>query len=163
MDIIPQPKKNIVLDATMLKTKNKSIYQIVVHKSDGDYKLCSICKELKLLTEFTFDKRISTGRQAWCKDCFKINQAHNRTPEKVRANNLKQMYNISIDEYQEMYENQKGKCAICKNPFEVLHVDHCHNSNKIRGLLCHNCNIGIGNLQDSIQILQSAIEYLKKE
>lgn len=141
--------------------KNWSAYQRIIHEPDGDYKFCSVCKSMKRLEEFTTDSRRTSGRQAWCKACVAINQAHNRTPEKIRAQNLKHNYGISVEEYQAIYEKQEGKCAICKKPFEVLHVDHCHNSDRVRGLLCGNCNLGIGNLQDSIELLQSAIEYLK--
>jgi len=117
---------------------------------------------MKPLEEFSPEKRRTTGRQAQCKICIQRLRLETRTPEITRRNNLKWNYNISPEDYQKMYKSQEGKCAICKKPFELLHIDHCHNSNRIRGLLCTNCNLGIGNMQDDIQILQNAIDYLKR-
>jgi hypothetical protein len=90
-----------------------------------------------------------------------------------RDNNLKKRYGIGEKEYKELYENQKGNCAICgKHATSVftkgaegfeLCVDHCHNTSKVRGLLCENCNTGIGKLGDSPELLRNAITYLEKE
>ena len=57
---------------------------------------------------------------------------------------------------------QNNKCAICDNTFEILAVDHCHTTNKVRGLLCTNCNNGLGRFKDNIQFLKNAIKYLKQ-
>lgn len=79
-------------------------------------------------------------------------------------------YGISVDEYNKLYEIQNGLCAICKNPekskstsgsVKMLAIDHCHFKNKVRGLLCQKCNIMIGHANDNIELLQSAINYLK--
>lgn len=87
-------------------------------------------------------------------------------------NSLKRHYGITVEEYCAMHEAQNGVCAICGKPelsvdgrtgnVRRLAVDHCHESNKIRGLLCAMCNTGIGALGDDIANLLSAIEYLKK-
>jgi hypothetical protein len=63
-----------------------------------------------------------------------------------------------------MWFDQEGKCAICKEPetTRVLSIDHCHKTNKVRGLLCQRCNLGLGNFLDSRGNLQSAIDYLHK-
>ena len=84
-------------------------------------------------------------------------------------NEFKKLYNITLDEAVNMYNNQKGVCKICnglgfKMREELSHglvLDHCHNSGKARGWLCPNCNRGIGLLQDSIKNLEKAIEYLR--
>ena len=64
-----------------------------------------------------------------------------------------------------MLEIQGDACAICGTKDtgnrKAFHVDHCHDTGKIRGLLCGNCNSGIGNLRDDINLLQRAIEYLQ--
>jgi hypothetical protein len=73
------------------------------------------------------------------------------------------MYKISLEEYIQMYNNQKGCCAICDIYFPILRIDHDHTTNKIRGLLCHLCNTGMGLLKDNTEILQRAIKYLNKE
>ena len=59
-----------------------------------------------------------------------------------------------------MYENQNGLCGICEKYFEKLHVDHCHTTNKIRGLLCNHCNLALGKFKDDIKRLSNAINYL---
>ena len=70
-----------------------------------------------------------------------------------------------------MYEQQNGVCAICGKPetkvqygkIQPLTVDHNHETGKVRGLLCFNCNIAIGKLKDDIVLLEKAIDYLKGE
>jgi len=79
-------------------------------------------------------------------------------------------YGITRDEFKQMFENQKGLCAICKQPetaidkrsgnIRQLAVDHCHITKKVRGLLCTHCNHGLGKFKDNINILQTAIDYL---
>jgi len=97
----------------------------------------------------TDDKRTATGRQL-CGRC----------------NNLKRYYNITFDDYQTLLQKQNYRCAICKTAdmkterTEWFAVDHDHDTGKVRGLLCSNCNRGIGLLQDSVEYLTNAIEYL---
>ncbi len=83
---------------------------------------------------------------------------------------LKKAYGITLDQYNEMLSKQEGKCMICKsnnNGFynkkpKAFAVDHCHTTGKIRGLLCSDCNTGIGLLKDNIDLLNNAIKYLNK-
>ena len=63
---------------------------------------------------------------------------------------------------EKIYDKQKGKCPLCLNFEEVLHVDHCHKSGKVRGLLCTRCNKGLGHHKDDVEILKKAIKYLRK-
>ena len=82
---------------------------------------------------------------------------------------LKRTYGITFNDYKIMLEEQEHKCKICSGPgFKMkdhhnllLVVDHCHKTQKVRGLLCHNCNRGIGLLQDSVSVLASSISYLE--
>ncbi len=81
-------------------------------------------------------------------------------------------YGISIEEYDRMLEAQGNVCAICKLPERAtnkrsgrvhnLAVDHCHDSGKVRGLLCSNCNTAIGLLKENADLFQSAVNYLKE-
>jgi hypothetical protein len=75
------------------------------------------------------------------------------------------VYGITLEDYNRMFEEQEGCCKICKRHQtefnKRLHVDHDHKTGKIRGLLCHNCNLALGRLGDSIQTLKSALEYLR--
>ena len=66
---------------------------------------------------------------------------------------------------QKMLVDQDYKCVICNTKYsdtKKLHVDHCHNTGKVRGLLCSNCNNGMGKLGDSIERLELVINYLKQ-
>ena len=80
---------------------------------------------------------------------------------------LKQNYGINMVEYEQKLIEQQHACAICflttpgQSNVKRFAVDHCHETGKIRGLLCSNCNKGIGLLNDSVEILEAAIEYLK--
>lgn len=98
--------------------------------------------------------------------------ARQRNPDVEYNRNLKRNYGISLEDYLEKFQNQKGVCAICKQPeimvnghtkiVRRLAVDHCHTTNKIRDLLCTKCNTVLGSVGDSIELLQNHIEYLKK-
>lgn len=78
-----------------------------------------------------------------------------------KHHNLKYRYGITEEQYNQLHLTQKGKCAICKQDAS-LYVDHCHKEGQIRGLLCCNCNTGIGLLKESKDNLERAIEYLKQ-
>lgn len=74
-------------------------------------------------------------------------------------------YGITIDDYDRMMQEQEGVCAICRQTSAVhkkLAVDHCHDTSKIRGLLCENCNRGIGMFRNSTNLLSNAIDYLDR-
>ena len=79
---------------------------------------------------------------------------------------LKRRYGITVADYKVMFENQKGLCAICEQHQDNFKrrfcVDHCHDTGIVRGLLCDNCNSGIGKLGDDIDYLKAAIMYLQK-
>jgi hypothetical protein len=79
---------------------------------------------------------------------------------------IRRQYGITLNEYNEMLENQNYKCAICGNEDEVegrrLAIDHCHTSGKVRGLLCGKCNRGLGLFYDNVELLNNAILYLNE-
>lgn len=144
------------------------------HKRPTVDKTCTVCKELKLLIDYQLIKpKNSTIKfhSSICRKCQNTRRTEKRklnpTKEKLRQKNkkLKQDYKISLEQYNQMLENQDFKCKICKKPQEdlliSLAIDHCHTTNKIRGLLCTNCNLGIGMFKDNIISLGNAIEYLK--
>ena len=87
------------------------------------------------------------------------------TAERTFRSNLKK-YGLTVKDYDDMCEKQKGLCVICGKPQCMknttrLSVDHCHNTNKVRGLLCSKCNSGLGFFMDNKQNLLNAIKYLK--
>ena len=81
--------------------------------------------------------------------------------QKANQRHLKK-YGISLSEKELLLNKQECKCMVCKNPlrFEDSYTDHCHKTKKIRGILCLNCNILLGHAKDSVELLQSAINYL---
>lgn len=93
-------------------------------------------------------------------------------PERLSAYKLKVKYNITPAHYNELLTIQNNRCAICGNAETFKHpssnktvklaVDHCHTNGKVRGLLCMNCNRGLGKFHDDIVTLENAIKYLRK-
>lgn len=77
-----------------------------------------------------------------------------------------QKYGITMVKFNELLENQGGVCAICASPHrgsgKRFHVDHCHDTNKVRGLLCGNCNTAIGLLGDDPERAEKAAAYLRR-
>lgn len=92
-----------------------------------------------------------------------------KNKENSYKKSLKYLYNLSYEEYLQILEKQDNCCAICKiNDLSKrwtskklpLSVDHCHNTGKVRGLLCDNCNVLIGHAKENITILENSIKYL---
>lgn len=85
-------------------------------------------------------------------------------PEKVllagRKYELKKKYGLSYAEYEEMVLAQDGKCALCDESKQLV-VDHCHDTKKIRKLLCRMCNTGLGMFKDNPEILKKAAKYVE--
>lgn len=132
-------------------------------------KRCKTCREYKDESEFTVNADgLKDGLSLNCRQC----QADLRVsmPMRVRESALRRNYGITIADYDRMYAEQGGVCAICKQPerlvrrgvLQELSIDHCHDTGKVRGLLCHDCNTGIGKLGDSPERLQVAIDYLAR-
>jgi hypothetical protein len=82
----------------------------------------------------------------------------------TRRQNLKAIYNLSLEEYDQILVSQNNVCAICKEADNniALGVDHNHANGKVRGLLCKQCNLMIGNAKEKIEIMGAAIKYLKR-
>lgn len=78
-----------------------------------------------------------------------------------RNYHLKIKYGLTINSFKKLLYKQNGTCALCKTQRDRPVVDHNHLSNKVRGILCHKCNAGIGFFEDNVQLLKQAIKYLK--
>ena len=126
-------------------------------------KTCPTCK-----TELASDQYYRNVSS--CKKCVCAAEKRRRdnggkdSAYKKWKNRIKNDYGITDIQYQEMSEAQNNTCAIC-NELDTqgyrLAIDHCHNTGKVRGLLCRKCNLAIGHLKDDIKLLESAINYLK--
>lgn len=145
----------------------------------ADSKACSKCKEEKPLSAFYNDKSRPRGKAYQCKTCMNRKHAEFDRSEYMdvyyaankevmsdqsRAAMLIRKYGITAEQYAEMLFLQGGVCAICKGPGKAygrLHVDHNHETGRIRGLLCNTCNAGLGQLRDDVELLRAAIAYLE--
>lgn len=95
-----------------------------------------------------------------------LEAAKNRSKRSRINTRLKSQFGIDIEDYEKMLDDQNGECAICgATQADIrkhrLHVDHCHDTDVVRGLLCSNCNMGLGKFQDSLELLERAVAYLK--
>jgi len=93
------------------------------------------------------------------------NHAHLDKVRKWKLRKRCAKFGITTEAYFAMMESQENRCAICRVDFSTRRyapaIDHCHATQKVRGLLCLNCNSGIGKLQESVQILHQAIAYIE--
>ena len=92
--------------------------------------------------------------------------ANKRNKRTYRSSNLKYYYNLTLEEYENMLTSQEGCCEICKMhyslvPRQRLCVDHCHETGKIRALLCHHCNSALGQVKESLEVLESMKKYIQ--
>lgn len=91
-----------------------------------------------------------------------------KNPDKVLNKRYKERYGITLDEYHKMLKEQNHKCYICgidevDSRGHRLCVDHCHFTGKVRHLLCHSCNCGLGHFKDDPDLLEKAAEYLRAD
>lgn len=124
---------------------------------------CRTCGKKKLPSSF-YDNRLV------CKECVRTRtnaRYHKHKDAEVEGRYRRRLmaaYGITHDDYLRMYAEQEGRCAICSVPFENLptrpHVDHDHETGRVRGLLCFNCNGGLGQFKDDPTLLVKAADYL---
>lgn len=137
-----------------LKLENPEKYKIIY----GSVATSKYRDKLKLSNPEEYKKRRSEYRKGW--------KAKN--PEKHYANkkheSLKRKYGITLDQFNEILSDQGFKCKSCNENLDInksRHVDHCHKTGKIRGILCLHCNVALGYVKDSIDRLKSLIKYLE--
>lgn len=139
-------------------------------------KNCSYCKKEKSLEEFHREKSKKDGLASYCKSCNKLKNIENYNNFLIRKRQYStkrkhaaeyaiiRKYGVTRSEYLNMLNKQNNTCFICNKPSikKNLCIDHDHKTNKVRGLLCNNCNSGLGFFKDNIEVLLKATEYLKK-
>lgn len=149
-------------------------------------KVCKRCNVEQPINQFAI--RTVNGRKyprKQCRNCEcalarlwykKIKSANNDTYKKIKKNDknkqLKSAYGITLEQYDALAKQQNYVCAVCGKHESNMHgksdnlsrlcVDHDHVTGRIRGLLCHKCNVGIGHFEDRLDVLASAIAYLSK-
>lgn len=140
-----------------------------------DPKACTRCGVLRPRGEFYRIGHLPNAIVSQCKACSrdlaseqraKAGEAGVRRKREYNKEWLLKKHGLTWTLYEEMLVDQGGKCAICRidtptGKHGSLHIDHCHTTLKVRGLLCHNCNSGLGHFRDSVDALKRAIAYLE--
>jgi len=146
-------------------------------KSSREYKFCPKCKTSKPKSEYHSNKRNGDGLQGYCIECFgEINRNYvkkykplvqerqkryfKNNRELIEDKRIQSRHGITASERGEILRRQNGLCAICKSK-PAIHIDHDHVTNKVRGLLCNNCNTGLGMFHDNISFMATGIKYLE--
>lgn len=144
-------------------------YRVFGDGDEGDVhtgsRLCRACGERKNMTDFYLtSSRIHRHRT--CKACQRDRARERRSedPEKYakrdRQSRMLREYGLTEDQYQALLDSQSSRCAICRGALTSPHVDHDHSTGRVRGILCFTCNTALGKFHDSVEVLESAIEYL---
>jgi hypothetical protein len=125
-------------------------------------KKCSRCGLEKTFDRFSPDKTNPQGYTSQCKKCRAEKNRQHYKDNKEYYRNKRYLYDFGItaQEVDKMKEDRNHLCDICKNTHTKLVVDHCHDTGKIRGILCDDCNVGIGRLKDDADLVMSAYVYL---
>ena len=160
-----------------LRTRTIGNRQSRILKEQGLHYCCR-CQIIKPVAEFS-TMNVRGGIATHCKLCCREisderslrddvketrHNYYNARKRKYRNTILKREFGITIDDYEDMLQQQNNVCAICGgvNKTKSLCVDHSHITGKVRGLLCNNCNVAIGMLAEDPVILNKAIEYINK-
>ena len=115
------------------------------------------------------DSAKATIKKYWNKNkesiLEKAKQKYKNNPELYKERAIIYKYGITYKDKEEMYMSQDGKCLICNNQFPIqdLHIDHNHNTNEVRGLLCPQCNTSLGLLKEDINTLMNMIDYIEQK
>ena len=132
----------------------------------------NVCKACHSFNDSTVQQRNKKWRrtekgQKWQQQFNKKRREYNKTTEgryRLFHRDLRRKYGIDVWEWAHMFNAQKGLCAVCRDQliFEITYVDHNHQTKKVRGLLCHNCNTALGHAKDNIDRLFSLVSYLRE-
>lgn len=132
-------------------------------------KVCRDCGETKPFSAFYEDSRYVDGYRHQCRECHNSKRRARYVHTAERALSLlrdhrRRAYRLSPRAFAILHAVQFGGCAICGKwvTEREANVDHCHRSGKVRGLLCRDCNLGLGNFKDDPALLALAIKYLQE-
>lgn len=132
-----------------------------------DTKICKRCKEEFDIYKFSKSKNNKGGYNTKCMKC--VYQAYYKDKDDVKKYReklyqIKYYYGLNKEDYESLVKNCNNSCSICKKNAKDLStglvVDHCHETNKIRGLLCQDCNRGLGMYKENVEYMKNAIVYL---
>ena len=119
---------------------------------------CGITQDVKFFSKRTYGSG-TVGYQNKCKSCEReVKKQYYRPHEFARR-----LFKLSDEEYFRLIEDTQGKCDGCKEPMgRKVCIDHCHKTQKIRGVLCNRCNTALGLVDDSTEKLEKLIQYLEQ-
>jgi hypothetical protein len=161
----------------------KAQWEKAKERRERQVEQCSRCRQEKPYNQFNYSKHRSNGLSSLCKDCDRERKneqsrrkywdmTEEERQEYKRKKNLRK-FRLTPEEYNRIFQEQSGRCAICKKEETALQpiknkqgiknlcVDHCHKTNKFRALLCTRCNTGIGMFEENIETMKAAIQYLE--
>lgn len=147
---------------------------------------CRACQQSKPLAEYNDHPKARGGKDTICRECAKAykrdwyrknterrlernrkwaEENREQVQEISRAGALRRQYGLTVGEYDALLAGQDGRCAICRKPpgRHRLSVDHCHETGRVRGLLCKKCNTGIGMLGDTEERIRAVLKYLSMD
>ncbi len=141
------------------------------HKIEKDGR-CSVCKLCRCKAASNWrknnHKKVKESYKKFGKEYNKKYKQENPDKYKLyyRKSKLKRMYGVSLDDYNKMFQKQRGCCAICgkhqSQESRALSVDHNHKTGEVRKLLCGKCNLLIGQVESNIDIIDIVFDYLKE-
>lgn len=148
-------------------------------------KKCSICKRNRFVSNFNKCSHHKDGLDTRCKEC-KAKQAQKRywinieqsrkkgvkhqrrfrknNPDSAKRTRLKSKYGLTLEQHKQTYIDQNGCCPICKTPvpYDNIKTDHNHSTEQVRDLLCNRCNLWVGMVESTPDLINSVYEYLEK-
>lgn len=154
---------------------------MAVVKWDEQGRVCTRCKEYKGWENYSKKSSVRYGdssqlhqiRQPCCQTCSTEDTKNwriNQSKERLKDLYYRRFYGMGLDEFNTRHQNQAGKCKICDRLMALegltgdrVVVDHCHTTGKVRGLLCNECNRGLGFFKDNPMTLSSAMRYLTEQ
>lgn len=148
--------------------KKAQRHEEFINTASGEFRKCSECLTEMPLTEFSRSSYSNKGRAYLCKSCNQKSCKKRRDADRIEANIRKRLsfFKITREEYDALHERARGLCEICGTDKSAdnrpLGIDHCHESGKIRGILCNKCNWLIGASRENVDILNKAIGYLQE-
>ena len=168
----------------------ENFYASAQHAS-GFNTLCRLCKNNQVRTRYAHPdvrarinkKRVATRASGDEAERYRIRRSkmtdemkeearaksrlyNSKNKLRIRLAKAKKAYGIGEAEHASLRARQDGKCAVCGIELDTItpkhvHIDHCHLTKRVRGILCHKCNVGIGHFNDDVPLLRKAILYLE--
>lgn len=142
---------------------------------------CTRCRVPKSLEQFPKNKKCLGGRTRTCRECTNttsrdwLRDVGSKNPDFIKRRQRSQeldrakRYGLSVEQIEQMYADCGGLCEVCKEPPSMfggaannLHIDHCHSTGKVRGMLCARCNLTLGRVFDSPSLLRALAAYLER-